>query len=208
MTYDLHQVVSANYQCQNPPGASGVASCGGPVANGSPIDTSTTGAHTFTVTATSNDGQATSASTSYTVRAASAPRITALRIDPAAFRAAPGSGPSVGPTPRGTGATISWRDSQTATAVLTVYRVLHGHKGAQGACRLDKPGTHRQPGRACVKLVAVGTFSHADRERADSVHFTGRVDGKRLPPGAYSLRLVAHAGTISSTATAAFMIER
>jgi outer membrane protein assembly factor BamB len=54
--YVRGQVVNADYGCQDEAGGSGLASCVGPVASGTPIDTATVGAKTFTVTAADNDG--------------------------------------------------------------------------------------------------------------------------------------------------------
>jgi hypothetical protein len=72
-TYTKGRAVNASYSCS--PGASGgvlkpgAAGCSGPVANNSPIDTSTAGSHTFSVTATDTDNQATTTTTHYTVTA-------------------------------------------------------------------------------------------------------------------------------------------
>ncbi len=65
-SYNQGQVVDASYSCAAGEGAT-ISSCGGPVAGGTPIDTSTAGAHTFTVTATDNLGQSTSSTANYTV---------------------------------------------------------------------------------------------------------------------------------------------
>ena len=64
--YNQGQVVDASYSCAAAEGAT-ISSCSGPVAGGTPIDTSTAGAHTFTVTATDNLGQSTSSTANYTV---------------------------------------------------------------------------------------------------------------------------------------------
>ena len=52
-TFTLNQVVNASYTCTD---AVGVVTCLGPVATGAAIDTATTGAKTFTVTATDAAG--------------------------------------------------------------------------------------------------------------------------------------------------------
>ncbi len=63
--------MNANYSCS--PGANGgvlkpgASGCSGTVPNGSPIDTTTYGAHTFTVTATDTDGQTTTTTHNYTL---------------------------------------------------------------------------------------------------------------------------------------------
>ncbi len=81
-TYTQGQVVNASYSCAEAPGGPGLLTtggCVGTVPNGSPIDTSTTGPHTFTVTANSQDGQSGMATSNYTVTPASNPA-TALKF--------------------------------------------------------------------------------------------------------------------------------
>ncbi len=63
--YVLNQAVASNYSCAD--GGSGVATCAGPVANGSNIDTAAVGSKTFTVNATDNVGNASSQKVSYNV---------------------------------------------------------------------------------------------------------------------------------------------
>ena len=65
-TYWTGQPVDSLYDCTDYSG-SGLASCAGPVASGAPIDTSTAGTHTFTVTATDGNGDTTSATHTYNV---------------------------------------------------------------------------------------------------------------------------------------------
>jgi hypothetical protein len=64
-SYLLHQAVPATYACSD--GGSGVASCTGPVASGSNIDTSSAGGKSFTVRATDNVGNSASQTVSYQV---------------------------------------------------------------------------------------------------------------------------------------------
>ena len=69
--YTLGEVVPASYSCQDATGGPGIASCTGPVATGQPIDTTTLGRHTFTVTAASKDGQTATSTITYTIQAPS-----------------------------------------------------------------------------------------------------------------------------------------
>jgi hypothetical protein len=62
--YILNEVVAAAFSCVD---GGVVASCQGTAANGAPIDTTSVGAKTFTVTAVDGAGQAHTAATSYTV---------------------------------------------------------------------------------------------------------------------------------------------
>ncbi|KJY26023.1 IPT/TIG domain-containing protein, partial [Streptomyces katrae] len=64
-TYLFHQPVTASYACAD--ATSGVASCVGTVPNGSPIDTSTFGSHTFTVNAADVASNPATKSVTYTV---------------------------------------------------------------------------------------------------------------------------------------------
>jgi WD40 repeat protein len=66
-TYTLGQPVTAGYSCAEGIGGPGLQSCAGPVASGAGLDTSGAGQHSFTVTATSADGQQTAKTVSYTV---------------------------------------------------------------------------------------------------------------------------------------------
>jgi large repetitive protein len=66
-SYQRGQLVTAGYRCEDGANSPGLASCAGTVAAGKPIDTSTLGQHTFTVTATSKDGQRAETAVTYTV---------------------------------------------------------------------------------------------------------------------------------------------
>ncbi|MCX5129942.1 IPT/TIG domain-containing protein [Streptomyces sp. NBC_00193] len=64
-TYLYRQPVTASYSCTD--ATSGVASCVGAVPNGSPINTTTLGSHTFTVNATDNATNPSTKSVTYNV---------------------------------------------------------------------------------------------------------------------------------------------
>ncbi len=66
--YTQGAVVNADYACAD--NESGLASCDGTVANGAAIDTSSAGAHTFTVTATDNEGNPYTVVSAYSVQPA------------------------------------------------------------------------------------------------------------------------------------------
>jgi hypothetical protein len=67
--YVVGQAVNAGYACSDGTGGPGIRSCAGPVLSGTRIDTTHTGAHTFSVTATSTDGQTFTKAVTYTVAA-------------------------------------------------------------------------------------------------------------------------------------------
>ena len=64
-TYIVNQPVAANYSCVD--GGSGLASCAGPVANATALDTTQPGTVNFVVNATDNVGNGSTAAASYTV---------------------------------------------------------------------------------------------------------------------------------------------
>jgi len=64
-SYTLKQAITASYSCTD--GGSGVAACAGPVANGSNLDTTSTGSKSFAVNATDKAGNASSTSANYVV---------------------------------------------------------------------------------------------------------------------------------------------
>lgn len=65
--YPAGKVLDAGYGCQEGAYGPGLASCAGPVPNGTRLDTATLGRHTFTVTVTSHDGQDARTTVTYTV---------------------------------------------------------------------------------------------------------------------------------------------
>ena len=65
--YSLGQKVPAGFSCTEGPSGPGISACAGNTSNGSDVDTSTPGKHTFTVTATSADGQSSARLVTYTV---------------------------------------------------------------------------------------------------------------------------------------------
>jgi hypothetical protein len=65
--YTRGQSVVASYSCVEGAGGPGISACAGSLPSGQLIDTSSTGKHTFTVTATSLDGQVTTGTVNYTV---------------------------------------------------------------------------------------------------------------------------------------------
>ncbi len=68
-TYSVGQVVNSNFQCAEGPNGPGLKSCvdQNRGTSGGAVDTSTPGNHTYTVTATSQDGLTASASATYRV---------------------------------------------------------------------------------------------------------------------------------------------
>lgn len=114
--------------------------------------------------------------------------ITNLSIAPNAFFAAP-SGATIAKAhkKRKYGATVSWRDTLAATTTFTVIRETKGRKQGK-SCK--KPSKHNRHGKSCTILTAIGSFTHLDVAGANKVHFSGRLNGKKLSKGSYVLQAV------------------
>jgi hypothetical protein len=74
--YERDEQVAADYSCADETGGSGLDTCDGDVANGEDVDTSTLGQHSFTVTATDQEGNSDSKVAHYTVVDVTAPSIS------------------------------------------------------------------------------------------------------------------------------------
>ena len=84
--YARGKTVHARYSCQEGASGPGIQSCSAPAADGAPLDTSTPGSHTFTVTATSHDGQSVSKTVDYTVLGPGAARVRIANMRAAPLR--------------------------------------------------------------------------------------------------------------------------
>jgi hypothetical protein len=130
--------------------------------------------------------------------------ISGLTVSPSAFFAAP-SGAAVTSARRKYGTKVGWRDSQLATTTFTVLRVSSGRRQGKSCRRPSKSNSH---GKRCTLLLAQGSFTHTDVAGANSLHFSGRLKGRRLAPGAYRLQAVAHdAAGNGAAVTAGFTIK-
>jgi hypothetical protein len=114
--------------------------------------------------------------------------LSALTISPSSFLAAT-SGASISSSGHGSGARISYRDSQAALTTFTVLLPLAGR--AQGhSCK--KPSHSNRHGKPCTYYRALGSFTHTDTAGANSFHFSGRLHGHPLAIGSYRLQAIAH----------------
>jgi hypothetical protein len=193
-TYTQDQVVNADYSCSD--ALSVVASCVGPVPNGSPIDTSSLGVHTWTVTASDSEGNSGSETRTYRVveppvlpskADTTKPTLGPLTLSPSVFKAA-ASGASVGTGKKseaGVGTKVSYTLSEASTVTFVIERKAKG-RAVAGSC---KPKPKNDAGtKSCTRWVKVnGSFILAGNPGKNGFTFLGRAGGKSLKPGGYRL---------------------
>ena len=199
-SYAIGERVPVTYSCTDADGDTDVASCAGPVSSGGLLNTTTAGAHVFTVTASDRAGNTATASVSYSVRPAapapltpvdvSKPALTAVTLTPAAFRAERSGSPTgkdTGRRPR-RGTRVAFRLSEAAKVTFTVIR----------------------PKKGRIRAKTLGRFTVTGNAGLNRFVLRGRVGGKTIAPGRYQLRAQAAdaAGNKSALVTKSFTVKR
>ena len=163
-SYTPGQVVATAFTCGEGSGGPGLASCRDSRGASSPrshLDTSHPGTHAYGVTAISADGLQRSVHITYTVKP---PALSRLSVSPRRVRAATRGATLV----RRGALTISYRDSAAATTRLDVFRTVRTGKR--------------------TRSILVGSFTHRDRAgKTTTLHFSGRLRGRALAVGSYTL---------------------
>ncbi len=122
-----------------------------------------------------------------------------------AFRAALHGGSTSASTTR-VGTEVSYILNQAGSVGFTVLRAGPGRALASGRCA--KPTPANQRGARCTRYASVpGSFRLSGNAGENHFRFTGRLDGRMLPPGPYEL--VARpqtGGSASRSAAAPFQI--
>jgi hypothetical protein len=182
-SYANGQVVAASYSCAASAPAT-LTSCTAAVAQGAPLDTTTPGAHTFTVVAADSNGVTTTVTTSYTVSAAtSAPppplTLSALHQSTARWveRRVRGKHAPVGTT-------FSFTLDQSAQVTLSFIRLTGGRLAAGRCVAPKRAGRHA---RACTRTLPAGSLRLQGTAGANTVSFAGLTSSGRLAPGAYAV---------------------
>jgi hypothetical protein len=170
-----------------------------PSGSAQPIATNVAGTFTVTRTAVDRCGNSNMDEFTYTVIAPAS--VKNLKIRPSSFHAA-SSGKAIA---RGAEAAITYKDTEAATTTFTVQRPAPGVI-QKGTC--VKPTRAHPRGRRCTRYLPVGIFRHHDVAGTNRFRFTGRVVGRKLPPGPYRLKAVARgqSGTPGPAVFAPFRI--
>ena len=103
------------------------------------------------------------------------------------------------------GARVSYTLSERATTTFTIERRVTGRRSGR------RCSTTRRRGRRCSTFKKVsGSFRHSGKQGANSFRFSGRLRGRKLPPGSYRLTglPVDAAGNRGKPVRATFRIVR
>jgi parallel beta-helix repeat protein len=138
-----------------------------------------------------------------------APVLSGLALHPASFRAAR-SGPTATAAKTATGTVISYSDSEPSRTTFTVLQPRSGVREGKRCVTAPRGKPKGKKRKGCQRLVALGSFAHADRPGRNRLRFTGRIRGRKLRPGPYQLRAQAKssAGKTSRPLTQRFRIKR
>ena len=163
-----------------------------------------TGSDSFTVRASDGTLTSSAATVTVTVTPPPTPVLSAFALRPFSFRAAP-SGGSIAAAKRRTGATVSYRDTLNARTTFTISNTQRGVRSGKKCVKPPRHTTHRH--KSCTRTVALGRFGHPDKTGVNNFHFTGRVNGRALKPGTYTLLArPSLAGRTGKTASVRFQI--
>ncbi len=114
------------------------------------------------------------------------PKISGLLLTSKSFAAAH-SGPTATAAAAATGTYLLYSDSEAATTTFTVSASLPGIVSGK-AHKCGKPGKHRtKHPKRCHYTKVLGSFKHTDVAGLNGLRFTGRVGGRTLANGSYTL---------------------
>ena len=127
--------------------------------------------------------------------------LSALSVVPTAFEAAP-SGPSIKSAKKkgATGTRVSYTLSQASSVRFTVQQPAKGRRVKRGKkLSCVKPNRKNRKSKKCKRVESVGGFTVQGSAGKNSFRFMGRVSGRKLRPGKYSLVGRPQGGGIGTT---------
>ncbi len=141
----------------------------------------------------------------------SSPAASGESVSPSSFEAAP-SGPSAASARRHKyGARVTFTLNVASEVRFTVQQRQHGRYTGKGRKRRCVAQTHKNAkAKKCTRVVTLrGSFARSGKAGTNSFRFTGRLGGKTLKPGTYTLVATPMAnGKAGHAATATFRIKR
>jgi hypothetical protein len=155
------------------------------------LDTSTPGAHTYTVTATSQNAQTGNATIHYTVvQPPPPPSLTGVSQSHRRWRLGDKLASFASARKPPVGTSFRFTLNEAATVRFAFTQLLPGRKVAGGKCVAQTARNRRH--KACTRSVPGGSLSFSASAGVHRLFFQGRLTGTRkLIPGTYSLTITA-----------------
>ena len=174
------------------PGAREYRPCTGSIASGAPIDTITVGSHTFTVTATANDGMSATSTITYTV-VPPVPSLGVIHTSHKTWREGRQLASIVSVRHKRkppVGTTFTFTLNTQATIELTFTPRVTGREVKRRCVAPTRRNEHDR--RHCMRTVTAGVLILTGHAGTDKITFQGRLSKKhKLAPGAYTLTISA-----------------
>ncbi len=171
----------------------------------SELDTTTTGAHSYTVKAASADGQNTTASITYTV----IPALAISAVNQSAGTWVEGSAPARITATKAlpVGTTFSFTLNESANVGFAFTTTAPGRRAGKACVAPTEANRHDH---SCTRTVNAGTIAFQGHSGVNEVRFQGVIPKRqKLAPGAYTLTITATApGQHAVSATLHFTIAR
>jgi hypothetical protein len=198
-TYTQNQQVRAGVSCNDASGGPGITACTGSTANGSAIDTTTSGIHTFTATATSASGQTATTTSTYTVLApaiagppppvvGTQPTVTSVHQSHTVWRGGRRMATASRIRRPPVGTSFAFTLNENATVALTFTQRTAGRR-VKGRCSTNTHGRHAP---ACRLRLTRGVLSITGHTGTNRVLFQGRISkSTQLKPGGYTVTIIA-----------------
>jgi hypothetical protein len=195
--FHLNQSVQTRFSCMDGSGGPGIQSCadshGTSGATGTlngTLDTSTAGGHTYTVTATSQDGRTGNATINYTVvNITPPPSLTGVSQSHSSWRLG-GKLARFAAARHPVGTTFRFTLSEAARVQFAFAWLLPGRKAKDGKCvaQTKRNRSHK----ACTRTVPTGSLSFSAGAGPHQLFFQGRLTRTRkLKLGRYTLTITA-----------------
>ncbi len=121
------------------------------------------------------------------------PSVSGMRLTPTSFPAHASRRHK-----RTLGTAVSYKLNIDATVRFTIQSGLSGRRTGKGKnARCVAPTARNRKARKCTRMLTLGSFSQIGRRGTNSFRFNGRVSGKTLKPGKYTLFVTpsAHGAT-------------